>query len=96
MFIQKTTKQRGRGVYATEFIPKDTIILREYPLIYLDGNIESDIFETLYEIVSNKDKYQIFMSLYPNSITENEKLKDLNFINTVFSKNINILSIILS
>jgi SET domain-containing protein len=70
---------KGKGLIAKKKIPKDTVIINEYPsfMIPVDEYIFSDMFQLLYIITTseNKDLKQKFYSLLPNNINNFLHLK---------------------
>lgn len=67
--------KKGFGFIATEFIPKNTVILSEYPSFKIDGykSSEIEIFELLYVILtsSKKEYKKKFMKYLPKTIDNN-------------------------
>lgn len=85
---KKYINGKGYGFIAIDHIPKNTIILSEYPSFMIDKYKPSqyDMFELIYNILNSNNKSKSrFMNYMPNSINDNYK-QIIDDIKNVFKK----------
>ncbi|QTF49614.1 hypothetical protein qu_723 [Acanthamoeba polyphaga mimivirus] len=67
-------KKKGIGMIALADIPANTLIMKELPIsiVKINNQTVSDIFQILYDVLSDPNKKSLFEKFLPNSINEFE------------------------
>lgn len=67
-------KKKGIGMIALTDIPANTLIMKEVPIsvVKINNQTVSDIFQILYDVLSDPNKKSLFEKFLPNSINEFE------------------------